>query len=208
MGIIEWSLSFAKIHWFKDDYQFVILSAIQTQPSNMTKILKLFSIEIWLLIMTSILIITSFLIISKKLQGFWISIAILSCYYLYCFIGEIIRFESSFKVFYNILRHLLNQSMRKELRERLLINIWSLMALTITACFSGGILTSVVFREQKNINSFDEMIDSNLTVLTYNNSWIWSQYENVLLWNQPLDERLKRLSPRIKFFQGVFFMMK
>ena len=69
MGISEWTLNFSKIHWFKDNYEFVILSAVQTLPSNMTKIVKLFSIEIRLLILTSIFIITSLLISLNKFQG-------------------------------------------------------------------------------------------------------------------------------------------
>ena len=115
-------------------------------------------------------------------------------------LGQIIRFERSLEIFFSLLRPLLNQTMGKISNQKLLTIIWSFMALTITTCFSGGILTSVVFREQKNINSFDEMIDSNLTVLTYNNSWVWSQYENVLLWNKSLDEKFERLTPRLKFF--------
>ena len=86
----------------------------------------------------------------------------------------------------------------------LLTNVWSLMAFILTVCFSGGVLTSVMFREQKNINTFDEMIDSNLTVLAYNNSWVWRQYENLLIYKQSPDENLKRLKPRLKFFPREF----
>ena len=90
--------------------------------------------------------------------------------------------------------------MRKMFRERLLPIIWSFMALIITACFSGGILRAVMFREQKNINTFDEMMDSNLTVLAYNNSFVWTQYYSAMIYNHSLAENLKRLKPRLKYF--------
>ena len=78
------------------------------------------------------------------------------------------------------------------------------MALILTACFSGGILTSVVFREQKNINNFEEMLDSNLTVITHNNSWVWSEFDSVIHWNKQLDEQMMKLRPRLNFFPRSF----
>ena len=200
MGINRWSSSFAKIPWILDSYNLVILSVVQTMAPDMSKILKIFSLDIWLLILLSTLILTLFFVIfnyHKCKHGIYYEFS-----YHVQFNHEVRRtdFKTAIWIFFVLGRHLLNQPLKRVTSESLLTNIWSFMAFIITVCFSGGILRSIVFREQKNINTFDEMIDSNLTVLTYNNSFVWSQYDSVRNYKQTLDENLKRLKQRLKYF--------
>jgi len=68
------------------------------------------------------------------------------------------------------------------------------MALIICSCFSVGILSSMVTREMKTINTFEELIDSNLSIISANNSYIyWG------LTYQKSNIKFRQLEPKIKF---------
>ena len=54
------TLSQADSHWVKDVYNLAILSTYVTQPPNISKIIQLFSLNIWSLILISTLVITLF----------------------------------------------------------------------------------------------------------------------------------------------------
>ncbi len=65
--------------------------------------------------------------------------------------------------------------------------------------FFGGILTAIVFMEQKYINSFEDLINSNLSVLTHNNSWLWYQFKGETDYNNPVKGYLAKIKSRMKY---------
>jgi len=75
----------------------------------------------------------------------------------------------------------------------LLVNLWSFISMILVFCFSGGILSSIVTQGIKTINTFDEMIDSNLTIVSGNwtNIFFSIQYKK--------DKKLIDLYPKINF---------
>ena len=107
--------------------------------------------------------------------------------------------------FFGLMRHLLNQAMDMTSNNALLINIWSFMALILTCCLSGGILTSLMFKPLKNINSIDELVESNLTIVNYNESSIWYVYDNEKKYKMPLDNNLRRIKNNLEFFDRNLF---
>jgi len=77
-----------------------------------------------------------------------------------------------------------------------LIKLWALMAIIFAVSFSMGIFSSLVTQEFKTIDTFQEMIDSNLTIMSGNNSFVyWG------IANPENDKKFLQLKPKIKFFQ-------
>ena len=107
--------------------------------------------------------------------------------------------------FFRLMRHLLNQPMIMSSNNRLLINTWSLMALIMACCLSGGMLSSLNFKPMKNINSIDELVKSNLTIVNYNESWIWYVYDAEWRHNTQLDTNFRRIKNRLEFFSRDLF---
>ena len=107
--------------------------------------------------------------------------------------------------FFRLMRHLLNQQMIMSSNYFLLINIWSLMALILSSCLSGGILSSLMFKTMKNINTIDELVQSNLTIINYNESWIWYTYDAEHRHNIKLDDNLRRIKNKLEYFSRDLF---
>jgi hypothetical protein len=99
------------------------------------------------------------------------------------------------------MRYLLNQSMDSK-TNNLLMRVWLPMALILTWCFTGGILTKIISPENLVINTFEEMIDSGVKIYTNNGSWIWHQFNNKNQWNKTLDYKMSMLENRIEFTGG------
>ena len=99
------------------------------------------------------------------------------------------------------MRHLLIQPMNNASNSsKVMIIIWSSMALVLTSCFSGGILNSIIIPEHSNINSFGELIDSGLKVYINNNSWIWWNFKALdMKWLNKLDDKLSKIQNRIDY---------
>ena len=73
MGIAQMTyestlLDTCESNWIKDGYNVGILSAYVTQPPNITKMIQLFSLNIWSLILISTLVITLFNEIYDRLK--------------------------------------------------------------------------------------------------------------------------------------------
>ena len=56
-------------HWVKEEHNLVILSSFSIEPPNITKMIQLFSLNIWLLILISTLVITLFNTFYNRLSG-------------------------------------------------------------------------------------------------------------------------------------------
>ena len=53
--------------------------------------------------------------------------------------------------------------------------------------------------ETKPINSINELIDSNLSYVAINDSWLWWNIENEKRWNESLDNNLRKIASRLQF---------
>ena len=49
----------------------------------------------------------------------------------------------------------------------------------------------------KNINSFEEMVDSRLKIYIYKDSWIWSHFNKKFVYNISLDEKMSKIENQI-----------
>ena len=59
--------------------------------------------------------------------------------------------------------------------------------------------------ETKPINSINELIDSNLTYVSRNDSWLWWQIETERRWKVPLDNNLRKIGSRLQFISDEEF---
>ena len=103
-----------------------------------------------------------------------------------------------FGIYFEIMRYLVNQGIDR-LNKNLLILTWSLIALVITGCLSGIIYSLIVIPQNANINSIDELVQTNLEILSNNNSWIWYQLHGETEWGATIDKELAKIKTRIKF---------
>ena len=69
MTMDEYFLTTFKSHWVKDEYNLGILSAFYTEPWNIAKMVQLFSLKIWSLILISTLAIMLFNTLFSRLTG-------------------------------------------------------------------------------------------------------------------------------------------
>jgi hypothetical protein len=68
------------------------------------------------------------------------------------------------------------------------------------SCFSGGIYTSIVYKDMKTINTYEEMLKSNLTLIGGDNSYLFHSIKWVHH-NQYI--KFIELKPRVKFVDDV-----
>lgn len=69
MTIDDYLYDFSRTQWMRQDYNLVIMSALYTEPPHLIRIVKMFSLQIWIFIIFEILIITTFLFIKNKFEG-------------------------------------------------------------------------------------------------------------------------------------------
>ena len=96
-----------------------------------------------------------------------------------------------------IIRDLVQQGGGRTSHISYLMYIWSLSALILSSIFSGAILEFIVNRKEMAINSLDDLIHSNLSVVTHEYSWLWWQFEKEKRWNVSLDYYLSALKDRL-----------
>ena len=101
------------------------------------------------------------------------------------------------RISFELFGQLLKQTSYRKLEKNVIMTIWSVAALILSSCFSGGILRSMVHREQTSIDTLDELISSNLSVVILENSWLWWQYEKQRRWNVPLEYYMSAIKPRL-----------
>jgi len=71
-----------------------------------------------------------------------------------------------------VIVRLLNQEHRTKIRLSV-IHFWSLIAIVLVSTFSGFILSSILFQPMKTIENFDDLKQSNLSLITGNWSYLW-----------------------------------
>lgn len=74
-------------------------------------------------------------------------------------------------IFLKIIGTLLNQGFKD--RTKFYLNIWSLMTIVLIPCYSASILSSLLFQPMKTINTFEELVVSNLSLVTGNYSALY-----------------------------------
>jgi predicted PurR-regulated permease PerM len=107
------------------------------------------------------------------------------------------------KLLFFIIRYLLNQG--KTAKNELLIILWAFVAFIIISCLSAGILSTIVAQEEKTINTFEELIDSNLTIISGNGSLIYWIMKYI---DSNSNTKFQQLENRIKFMDDSKPVMK
>ena len=80
------------------------------------------------------------------------------------------------------------------------------MSLIITISFCGGVLSSIVNKEYLPISSIEELINSDITLITTKGSWIWWKYEAKNRYKQKiLEPRLIALEQRLETVNNTVF---
>ena len=170
---------YSVFHWYNDEYNLVILSALQTHSTNISDIFRIFDIKIWISILCSILLTALVLFIN----------------------GKSIKYKSKpfINILFDIFRHLVNQSLLKvESNPNIVTNLWSFSALISTACFSAGILSSILNVEHNCINSVVELMHTDMNAFIFNDSEIWHFYHRKITEpNSTLDPLLQQIMPKM-----------
>ena len=199
MNLDSYMLGFSDSHWVKDEYNLVIISAHFTEEPNMMKIFQIFSFDIWLIILLTTICLTIFFLIyncvKSNLDNF---IQLNNIYLLILLDGSKISTRSFGEIYFQIIRYLVIQQENNR-KKIILLTIWSSSAMILTNVFSSGVLTSLMFQEETHFNSLDELFSANVTLLNYNNSWIWYQFDNHLKYGSPLDDNLDQLKKKLNF---------
>ena len=83
----------------------------------------------------------------------------------------------------------------------MLITVWSVSALVLTTCFSGGVLESIVNRRQTSIDNIEDLVNKNISITIRDNSWIHWQFKAAAekKWKQPLDNNMLPIKHLVKF---------
>ena len=103
-----------------------------------------------------------------------------------------------------MLAHIFKQSTDKNL-NKMLVTVWSVSALVLTSCFSGGVLESIVNRRQTSLNTIEDVVNAkNISIAITENSWIWWQFEGRKRWNVPLDDNMIAIKHLIKFVNNTY----
>ena len=69
----------------------------------------------------------------------------------------------------------------------------------IACCFSGIALTLLAFPESRKIDNINDLVNTNMRILCYNDSWIWWKFEDRRLYRLPLPENVDKIKNRIEF---------
>lgn len=187
-AIIEWLHTFATVNWIKEDYGVTILSAKYVESVDVSHMVNTFSSAIWLSLLILPLIVSIVLTVSDGINS--------NSYEERLTITVMTFVRRVWKSSFQMIQILLNQGIR--LNNCLLLNLWSLIAVIFISCFSGLILSSLLIMNTKSINTFEELMSSDMRIICFNNTYSyyainWANYSN--------DEMLSRLqhSKRIDF---------
>jgi len=140
-----------------------------------------FSLDIWILIINSIFLVSIFLILKQSLM---------SCRKIN------LSFTNIEKKLSDVSRILLNQGYRYSGNSNFLFSMWSLISITLISCFSGKIYSSIINKNIIVINDLNELIKTNLTIISHNHSMIYY----MIAYNDP-SPQIKLLRNRIQFVE-------
>ena len=96
------------------------------------------------------------------------------------------------------------QTTDKDLNKTVLITVWSVTALVLTSCFSGGVLQSIVNRRQTSLDTIEDVVNAkNISVAIRDNTWIWWQFHSNKKWNASLDNNMLAIKHLVKVVNGT-----
>ena len=123
------------------------------EPPNLTRILSIYSIIIWILIINSMLLISSMIMLQQYLSGL-LHFRILG--------------NNFVNTCYELMRHVLRQPLRSRVNDGFTTILWSMVAFFLTSFFSAGVLDSILHQPVHSIDSIEELIESNMSAITVN----------------------------------------
>jgi hypothetical protein len=104
-----------------------------------------------------------------------------------------LNFNSIEKTIFKVSRILLNQGILTS-SSNFLFTLWSLISVIFISCFSGRIYSSMIKQDLKTINNVQDIIESNVTVISNNYTTIYFMVK----FDDPSPE-IRLLQKRIKF---------
>ena len=142
--------SYATSPWVFRDSNIQILSALRFYPSGLFKqLINTFSLSIWLFLLMSILLISLALYMNQI------------TYYLMD--KKIFKRNYNFiEILILIFSYLFNKSTKV---NNLILSIWTYMSIIFVCCINGNILSSLVKQDMTTINTFQELIDYNYSII-------------------------------------------
>ena len=115
-----------------------------------------------------------------------------------------IKKRSILDILLQILSYLFKQSTDKNMNKTL-VTIWSVSALVLTSCFSGGVLESIVNRSHTSLNTIEDVVNAkNISVAVRENSWIWWQFESYRIYKDPLDNNMLAIQHLVKVVNKTY----
>ena len=151
-GLVEDLFKFGQGQWFNGDNSLVILSSGYYETTDLLAMMKGFSLVIWLIILSAIIVLATYYYTSEKI------------------IPKYHGNKSVSHIVIRIMAPLINQNIYK--KRDIVFTLWSLMCLILANCFSNNILYSILNQEFKVINTLQELVDSKMTVIIPGDSWI------------------------------------
>lgn len=157
---MQWFYGFATSPWIKREVEIKILSALYYSPSGLFKqLIHTFSMITWLSIVLSILCI-AIILMQTQIASHFTDKRLLE------------RDANIIELIILVFGYLMNNCQKSS--DNLLLTIWAFISIVIISCISGNILSSIVNRDMTSINSFAELVDSNLSII----GGKYSHYEN------------------------------
>ena len=102
-----------------------------------------------------------------------------------------------------ILGHIFKQSNDKNLKKTILITVWSVSALVLTSCFSGGVLQSIVNRRTTSLDTIEDLVNKNITIAIRYKTWVWWNFNNNRKYKIGLDNNMIAIKHLVKGFNNT-----
>jgi len=107
------------------------------------------------------------------------------------------RDESTFgDVLFAIFSKILNQGTNKY--NLIAANTWVLIAVILANCFSNQLLSSLLYQQMEKIDSFDDLINTNLTFVTAEYSWLGTTITHPNNNKDEYDYKIESLKPKLR----------
>lgn len=157
-GLVESLYKFAQGKWCNSDYSLVILSAGYYEQTDLFVMIRGFTLIIWLLILLMIIMMSIFYYINSNLNR------------------NGLDKKSITNSMLTVIAPLINQNLN--VKFNILFSIWSLMCLVLSYCFTSNILYTIFHHELSCINSLNDLVDSRMSVVIPQDSWIVQSLRN------------------------------
>ncbi len=100
-----------------------------------------------------------------------------------------------------ICRNLLNQGLKN---KYFLLNFWALLSVIFITCFSGNILSTLITPDVKPINSFHELMKSNLKIYIVYKTYVYYGIIWAEAWNDHKFLQLRSIPSQLIYLPNGF----